>query len=190
MKRNVNSVVLLAAMVLVGASVSLASANETKALTEKATFSAGCFWGVEAAFRQVKGVTDTVVGYMGGTLKNPTYEDVSTHRSGHMEVCQVTYDPTQISYERLVGVFFQIHNPTSFNPDGHDLASQYRPVIFFHTPEQEKLAGAVKDQLQASGKFERPIAAAIVPATEFWRAEEYHQHYAEKHNLASCSITR
>jgi peptide-methionine (S)-S-oxide reductase len=189
MKRNVNSVVLLAAMVLVGALVSLAPASETNRLMEKATFGAGCFWGVEAAFRQVKGVTGTVVGYMGGTLKNPTYEDVSTHRSGHMEVCQVTYDPTQISYERLVGVFFQIHNPTSFNPDGHDLASQYRPVIFFHTPEQEKLAGAVKDQLQASGKFERPIAAAIVPATEFWRAEEYHQRYAEKHNLPSCHIT-
>jgi peptide-methionine (S)-S-oxide reductase len=137
----------------------------------------------------MKGVTDTVVGYMGGALKNPTYEDVVTHRTGHMEVCQVTYDPTRISYEKLVGIFFQIRNPTSFNPEGHDLASQYRSVVFFHTPEQERAAQAVKEQLQVSGKFQRPIAAAIVPATEFWRAEEYHQRYAEKHNLSSCSIT-
>jgi len=136
----------------------------------------------------VKGVTDTVVGYMGGTLKNPTYEDVSSHRAGHIEVCQVMYDPAQISYEKLVGVFFQIHNPTAFNPDGRDLASQFRSVIFFHTPEQEKVALAVKDQLQASGKFQKPIMAAIIPATEFWRAEEYHQRYAEKHNLPSCHI--
>jgi peptide-methionine (S)-S-oxide reductase len=188
MKRSVNSAVLLATIALVSAFVSLAPANEPNRLTGKATFSGGCFWGVEATFRQVKGVTDTVVGYMGGTLRNPVYEDVSTHRTGHMEVCQVTYDPAQISYEKLVGVFFQIHNPTSFNPDGRDLASQYRSVIFYHTPEQERIALAVKDQLQMSGRFERPIAAAIVPATEFWRAEEYHQRYAEKHNLPGCPI--
>ena len=188
MKGRINSVVLVATIALVSAALPMARANDAKPLTEKATFGAGCFWGVEAAFREVKGVTDTAVGYMGGALKNPTYEDVSTHRTGHMEVCQVTYDPAQISYEKLVEVFFQIHNPTSINPDGHDLASQYRSVIFFHTPEQGKLAQAIKDQLQASGKFERPIAAAIVPATEFWRAEEYHQRYAEKHNLPSCSI--
>ena len=156
----------------------------------KAAFGAGCFWGVESAFRQVKGVADAAVGYMGGTLKNPTYEDVTSHRTGHMEVCQVTYDPAQISYEKLVEIFFRIHNPTSFNPDGHDLASQYRSVIFFHTPEQERIAVAARDRLQASGKFEKPIAATIVPATEFWRAEEYHQRYAEKHNLPSCAITR
>jgi peptide-methionine (S)-S-oxide reductase len=188
MKRSVNSAVLLATFALVGAVLPMVWADEPNRLTEKATFGAGCFWGVEAAFRQVKGVTDTAVGYMGGTLKNPTYEDVSTHRTGHMEVCQVTYDPTQISYEKLLGVFFQIHNPTSMNPVGSDLASQYRSVIFFYTPEQEKVALAIKDQLQASGKFERPIMAAIVPATEFWRAEEYHQRYAEKHNLPRCSI--
>jgi peptide-methionine (S)-S-oxide reductase len=188
MKQSVNSVVLLAAILLIGAALPMTRANEANPQTEKATFGAGCFWGVEAAFRQVKGVTDTVVGYMGGTLKNPTYEDVSTHRTGHMEVCQVTYDPAQISYEKLVDIFFQIHNPTSMNSDGHDLASQYRSVIFFHTPEQEKVALAVKDQLQASDKFERPIMAAIAPAAEFWRAEEYHQRYAEKHNLPSCHI--
>ena len=189
MKRSVNRAALLATIALVGAALPMAWANEAKPLTEKATFGAGCFWGVEAAFRKVKGVTDTAVGYMGGTLKNPTYEDVSTHRTGHMEVCQVTYDPAQISYEKLVGVFFQIHNPTSMNPTGNDLASQYRSVIFFHTPEQGRIAVVVREQLQAPGKFERPIAAAIVPAAEFWRAEEYHQRYAEKHNLPSCHIT-
>jgi peptide-methionine (S)-S-oxide reductase len=187
MKRNGNRVALVV-LAFVGAFMPLAPANETDRSTEKATFSAGCFWGLEAAFRQVKGVTGTVVGYMGGTLKNPRYEDVTTHRTGHMEVCQVTYDPSQISYEKLVAVFFRIHSPTSFNPAGHDLASQYRSVIFFHSPEQEKTALAVKDQLQASGKFDQPIAVAITPAMEFWRAEEYHQRYAEKHNLPSCQI--
>jgi peptide-methionine (S)-S-oxide reductase len=189
MKRSVNSAALLGIVALFGAVLPTVWADGSNHLTERATFGAGCFWGVEAAFRQVKGVTDTAVGYMGGTLKNPTYEDVSTHRTGHVEVCQVMYDPAQVSYEKLVEVFFRIHNPTSFNPDGHDLASQYRSVIFFHTPEQEKVALTVKDQLQASGKFQKPIMAAIVPATEFWRAEEYHQRYAEKHNLASCHIT-
>ena len=188
MKRSVNRAALLAAIALVGAFVPMARANESNPQMEKATFGAGCFWGVEAAFRQVKGVTDTMVGYMGGTLKNPTYEDVASHRTGHIEVCQVTYDPAQISYEKLVSVFFQIHNPTSFNPDGRDLANQYRSVIFFHSPEQEKVALAVKDRLQTSGKFDRPIMVAIVPAAEFWRAEEYHQRYAEKHNLPSCHI--
>ncbi len=157
--------------------------------TETATFAAGCFWGVQAAFQQVKGVTDTVVGYMGGTLKNPTYEQVCTHRTGYAEVCQVTYDPTRVSYEKLVDVFFQIHNPTLFHSAGEDIASQYRSVIFFRNAEQEKTALAVRDGLQASGKFDRPITTAIVPATEFWRAEEYHQRYAEKNHLPSCSIT-
>ena len=180
--------VLLATIAIIGAVFPTVWASKPNPQTEKATFGAGCFWGVEAAFRQVKGVTDTAVGYMGGALKKPTYEDVSTHRTGYMEVCQVTYDPVQISYEKLLGVFFQIHNPTSMNPAGNDLASQYRSVIFFHTTEQEKVALAVKEQLQVSGKFERPIRAAIVPAAEFWRAEEYHQRYAEKHNLPSCSI--
>jgi peptide-methionine (S)-S-oxide reductase len=156
---------------------------------DTATFGAGCFWGVEAAFRQVTGVTDTVVGYMGGTLKSPTYEEVSTHRSGYSEVCQVTYDPAQVSYEKLVEVFFQIHNPTFFSAAGKDVASRYRSVIFFHNAEQERTALAVRDKLQALGKFNRPITTAIVPALEFWRAEEYHQRYAEKHHLPRCSIT-
>jgi peptide-methionine (S)-S-oxide reductase len=156
--------------------------------TETATFGAGCFWGVEAAFQQVKGVTDTMVGYMGGTLKSPTYEQVSTHRTGYSEVCQVMYDPTRVSYERLVQVFFQTHNASFFNTASDDIAGQYGSAIFFHNAEQEKTALAVRDKLQASGKFKGPITTAIVPAAEFKPAEEYHQHYAEKHHLPSCSI--
>ena len=157
--------------------------------TETATFGAGCFWGVEAAFQQVKGVTDTMVGYMGGTLKNPTYEQVTTHRIGYSEVCQVTYDPARVSYERLVQVFFQTHNPSFFNTADDDIARQYRSVIFFHNAEQEKTALAVRDRLQASGKFSSPITTAIIPVSEFKPAEEYHQHYAEKHHLPTCAIT-
>jgi peptide-methionine (S)-S-oxide reductase len=157
--------------------------------TETAMFGAGCFWGVEAAFRQVKGVTDTMVGYMGGTLKNPTYEQVSTHRTGYSEVCQVTYDPTRVSYERLVQVFFHTHNPEFFSVSDSDSVGQYGSAIYFHNAEQEKTALAVRNKLQASGKFDRPITTAIVPSSEFKPAEEYHQRYAEKHHLASCTIT-
>jgi peptide-methionine (S)-S-oxide reductase len=156
--------------------------------TETATFGAGCFWGVEAAFRQVKGVTDTMVGYMGGTLKNPTYEQVSTHRTGYSEVCQVTYDPTRVSYEKLVEAFFRTHNPEFFSVSDSDSVGQYGSAIYFHDAEQEKTALAVRDKLQASGKFDRPITTVIVPASEFKPAEDYHQRYAEKHHLPSCSI--
>ncbi|MGO9244936.1 MAG: peptide-methionine (S)-S-oxide reductase MsrA [Verrucomicrobiia bacterium] len=157
--------------------------------TETATFGAGCFWGVESAFRQGKGVTDTVVGYMGGTLKNPTYEQVSTHRTGYSEVCRVTYDPARVSYEKLVQVFFQTHKPEFFSVNDSNGVGQYGSAIYFHNAEQEKTALAVRDKVQGSGRFDRPITTAIVPASEFWRAEEYHQHYAEKHHLASCHIT-
>jgi len=157
-------------------------------VTETATFGSGCFWGVEAAFQQVKGVTDTMVGYMGGTLKNPTYGQVSTHRTGYSEVCQVTYDPARVSYERLVEVFFQTHNPEFFSVSDSGGVGQYGSVIYFHNAEQEKTALAVRDRLQASGKFGGRIATAIIPAMEFKPAEEYHQHYAEKHHLASCTI--
>jgi peptide-methionine (S)-S-oxide reductase len=156
--------------------------------TQTATFGAGCFWGVEATFRQVKGVTATVVGYMGGTLKNPTYEQVSTHRTGYSEVCQVTYDPTRVSYERLVEVFFRTHNPEFFCASDSDGVGQYGSAIYFHNAEQEKTALAVRDKLQVSGKFDRTITTAIIPVSEFKPAEEYHQHYAEKHHLASCQI--
>lgn len=158
-------------------------------MTEKATFGAGCFWGVESAFRQVKGVTDAAVGYMGGDLPNPNYKEVCTDRTGHAEVVQLTYDPSVVSYEKLVEAFFKIHDPTQLNRQGPDYGTQYRTVIFFHTPEQEKAARAVKERLEKSGKFRRTVATAIEPAKQFWRAEEYHQRYFEKHGLPSCHVT-
>lgn len=155
-------------------------------MTEKATFGAGCFWGVEAAFREVTGVTDAAAGYMGGRTENPTYKDVCTDRTGHAEVVQVDYDPEQVSYEELLAVFWNTHDPTTPNRQGPDTGSQYRSVIFFHTPEQERLARESKDSLTASGRFGRPIVTEIEPASAFWRAEEYHQRYLEKHGLGRC----
>ncbi|MFB3921112.1 MAG: peptide-methionine (S)-S-oxide reductase MsrA [Terriglobia bacterium] len=155
---------------------------------EKATFGAGCFWGVEAIFRQIPGVTATAVGYMGGTLNDPTYKDVCTDRTGHAEVVQVEYDPSKVSYEELLRVFWANHDPTQLNRQGPDVGTQYRTVIFFHNPEQEVAAKASKEKLQASGAYKRSIVTAIEPAAEFWRAEEYHQQYLEKRGLASCHI--
>ena len=156
---------------------------------EKATFGAGCFWGVEAAFRQVAGVLSTSVGYMGGTLKNPTYQDVCTDRTGHAEVVEVEYDPFKVSYDELLKVFWANHDPTTLNRQGPDIGTQYRSVIFFHTPQQEAAAKASKEKLQASGKYKRPVVTEIVPAADFWRAEEYHQQYLEKRGLAHCRIS-
>jgi len=153
---------------------------------EKATFGAGCFWGIEAAFRQVPGVISTQVGYMGGTLSNPTYEDVCTDRTGHAEVVEVTYDPAKVSYEDLLNLFWQIHDPTQKNRQGPDVGTQYRSVIFFHTPRQEAAARASKEKLVRAGSHKGPIATELVPATEFWRAEEYHQQYLGKRGLAQC----
>jgi peptide-methionine (S)-S-oxide reductase len=155
---------------------------------EKATFGAGCFWGVEAAFRQVAGVLSTSVGYMGGTLKNPTYQDVCTDRTGHAEVVEVEYDPFKVSYDELLKVFWANHDPTTLNRQGPDIGTQYRSVIFFHTPQQEAAAKAAKERLQASGKYKRPVVTEIVPAADFWRAEDYHQQYLEKRGLAHCRI--
>jgi len=155
---------------------------------EKATFGAGCFWGVEAMFRQIPGVTSTAVGYMGGTLKNPTYKDVCTDRTGHAEVVQVEFDPAQVSYERLLEVFWENHDPTQLNRQGPDVGTQYRSVIFFHSAAQEAAACASKEARQRSGIYPRPIVTEIVPAAEFWRAEEYHQQYLEKRGLANCHI--
>lgn len=155
---------------------------------EKATFAAGCFWGVEAAFRRVPGVARTAAGYMGGTLKNPTYEDVCTDRTGHAEVVEVTYDPSKVSYEDLLEVFWQSHDPTTLNRQGPDVGTQYRSAIFFHTPEQEAAAKASKKKLQRAGVYKQSIVTEIMPATEFWRAEEYHQQYLEKRGLAQCHI--
>jgi peptide-methionine (S)-S-oxide reductase len=155
---------------------------------EKASFGAGCFWGVEAAFRQVEGVVSTTVGYTGGTLKNPTYKDVCTDRTGHAEVVEVEYDPSKVSYDELLNVFWANHDPTTLNRQGPDIGTQYRSVIFFHTPQQEAAAKASKERLQASAKYKRPVVTEIFPAADFWRAEEYHQQYLEKRGLAHCRI--
>ncbi len=157
-------------------------------MTEKATFAAGCFWGVEAAFRQVKGVTSLTVGYTGGTLENPTYEDVCSHRTGHAEAVEVEYDPRVVSYEQLLDAFWDLHDPTTLNRQGPDVGSQYRSAIFYHTPEQEAAARAAKERLEREGRSSRPIATEITPASTFWRAEEYHQRYYEKHGIASCRV--
>lgn len=156
--------------------------------TQLATFGAGCFWGVEEMFRKIDGVIDTAVGYMGGMLDHPTYEDVCTDRTGHAEVVQVVYDPERVSYTKLLEVFWANHNPTTLNRQGPDSGTQYRSVIFFHSDEQRREAEASKVALKASGKWKNPIVTEIVPATEFWRAEEYHQRYLEKRGLDVCHI--
>ena len=155
---------------------------------EKATFGAGCFWGVEDTFRKIPGVTATAVGYMGGTLAHPTYEDVCTDRTGHAEVVQVEFDPAQVSYGELVESFWQAHDPTQRDRQGWDVGRQYRSAIFFHTPEQEAAAVASREALQARSK--KPIATEITPASDFWRAEEYHQCYYDKHKTGSFAFWR
>src|SRR5213593_4586258 len=153
----------------------------------KATFAAGCFWGVEATFRALPGVTSTRVGYTGGNFANPTYKDVCTDGTGHAEAVEVNFDPAKISYERLLDVFWENHDPTQLNRQGPDVGSQYRSAIFFHSPEQEAAARASKAKQEASGRYRRPIVTQIVPAARFWRAEEYHQRYNEKHGR-SCKV--
>ncbi|MFC1594216.1 peptide-methionine (S)-S-oxide reductase MsrA [Candidatus Omnitrophota bacterium] len=155
---------------------------------EKATFAAGCFWGVEAAFQKVPGVTSTRVGYAGGHVKDATYEQVCSGATGHAEAIEVQYDPSQISYEALLKVFWEIHDPTTLNRQGPDVGSQYRSVIFFHSPEQEAVAKALKEKLQNSDTFKRPIVTEIIPATDFYRAEDYHQQYHQKRGSAICDI--
>ena len=157
-------------------------------MTENAMFGAGCFWGVEATFRQTKGVKDTAGGYAGGDFPNPTYKDVCTDTTGHAEVVQVQYDPAEVSYDELLRVFWENHDPTTLNRQGPDVGTQYRSVIFYYSPEQEKAARASKEALGKLGKFRRPIVTQIAPAPEFNRAEEYHQRYLEKRGLASCHI--
>jgi len=153
-------------------------------MLEKATLGAGCFWGVEATFRRLAGVKETQVGYMGGKLKNPTYKDVCTDRTGHAEVLEVTFDPAIVSYHDILEVFWDNHNPTTLNRQGPDVGAQYRSAIFYHSPEQEAEAKKSRDAAQA--RFPKPIVTEIVPATEFWRAEEYHQQYLEKRGLSQC----
>lgn len=145
-----------------------------------ATFGAGCFWGVESAFRRVEGVTSTSVGYAGGTLANPTYQDVCTGKTGHAEVVQVEFDPAVVSYDRLLDVFFDIHDPTQVDRQGPDVGSQYRSVVFTHDADQAAAAETAKQQLASAGAPDRPIATAIEPAGDYWLAEDYHQQYDEK----------
>jgi peptide-methionine (S)-S-oxide reductase len=157
-------------------------------LLKKAAFAAGCFWGVEAAFRQVNGVVDTQVGYMGGSVDAPNYKLVCSGRTGHAEALEVTFDPAIVSYEQLLDLFWSIHDPTQMNRQGVDVGSQYRSVIFYHDEEQREKAIVSKQRIQRSGQFSKPVVTEIVPASHFWRAEEYHQRYAEKHGGASCHI--
>ncbi len=157
-------------------------------MTEKATFAAGCFWGVEAEFRNVPGVVDAAVGYTGGKTANPTYEDVCSDETGHAEAVEVEFDPARVTYERLLDVFWENHDPTTLNRQGPDVGSQYRSAIFFHSPEQKAKAEASRDRLTASGRYKRPVVTEIAPAGTFWRAEEYHQRYLEKRGQAHCKI--
>ena len=156
---------------------------------EKATLAAGCFWGVEAAFRKVKGVVSTSVGYTGGSFKDPTYEDVCSRKTGHAEAVEVEYDSSGVSYDELLTVFWENHDPTTLNRQGPDIGTQYRSAIFFHTPEQKAAAIASKEKLQNSGRYKNPIATEITPASQFYRAEDYHQQYVEKRERARHTKT-
>lgn len=162
--------------------------TDTTPAIETATFAAGCFWGVEAAFRQVQGVKATAVGFMGGARDNPSYEDVCYRDTGHAEVVQVEFDPAKVSYEGLLDVFWDNHDPTQLNRQGPDIGDQYRTAIFFHSPEQERAATASKQRRDESGAYRRPIVTEITAATTFWKAEDYHQQYLEKRGLATCHI--
>jgi peptide-methionine (S)-S-oxide reductase len=155
-------------------------------VTEKATFGAGCFWGVEVEFRNVPGVVDAAVGYEGGTVPNPTYEQVCRKDTGHAEVVEVEFDRAEVSYDELLDTFFELHDPTQLNRQGPDVGDQYRSVVFTHSAEQEQAARAARERAQE--RLDRPVVTAIEPASDFWRAEEYHQQYLVKRGAASCRI--
>jgi peptide-methionine (S)-S-oxide reductase len=156
--------------------------------TQKATFAAGCFWGVEETFRNIPGVIDAVSGYTGGKTANPTYQDVCTDETGHAEAVEVTYDPSKVSYNQLLNVFWDNHNPTTLNRQGPDVGTQYRSAIFYHSPEQKELAEKSKAELGASGRFRNSIVTQIAEAAPFYAAEEYHQRYLAKRGLSHCHI--
>ena len=162
--------------------------STNKTTIEKATFGAGCFWGVEAAFRQIKGVKATTVGFMGGQSDKPSYEDVCYKRTGHAEVVEVEYDPAQVAYGDLLDVFWENHDPTQINRQGPDVGDQYRTAIFFHSSAQETAATASKERREQSGAYRRPIVTEITPVETFWKAEDYHQQYLEKRGLSTCHI--
>jgi peptide-methionine (S)-S-oxide reductase len=156
--------------------------------TEKATFGAGCFWGVEEIFRQTKGVISTAAGYAGGKKDNPTYEDVCGDETGHAEVVEVEFDPAHVGYDALLNIFWSNHNPTTLNRQGPDVGRQYRSVIFYHSPEQKAAAEQSKAKLEKSGRYSQPVVTEIQPAPKFWRAEEYHQRYLQKRGQTHCAI--
>lgn len=155
---------------------------------EKALFGAGCFWGVEDFFRQVPGVIEAVSGYAGGTTQNPTYKQVCNDETYHAEVVEVSFDPAKVSYQTLVELFFRMHNPTQLNRQGPDFGTQYRSVIFTHGPEQQRVAEAVRAKVDGSGKWKKPVVTQIEPAPAFWKAEDYHQRYFEKHG-GHCHVS-
>lgn len=155
---------------------------------EKATFAAGCFWGVEAAFAKVPGVSETAVGYSGGNFPHPTYREVCSGRTGHAEAVEVIFDPAKVSYDQLLDIFWGVHDPTTLNRQGPDVGDQYRSAVFYHSAEQEKAARASKERLAKSGRLPRPVVTEITPASVFYRAEEYHQKYLEKRGQAICHI--
>ncbi len=162
--------------------------DEVKTEHEKAIFAAGCFWGVEKIFSAMPGVVSTQVGYTGGHVKDPSYERVCTGLTGHAEAVEVTYDPAKISYEKLLATFWKYHDPTTLNRQGNDAGTQYRSAVFYHTPEQKSAAEKSKEILERSGIFKKPIVTEIAPASEFYRAEEYHQQYLHKNPNGYCSI--
>jgi peptide-methionine (S)-S-oxide reductase len=156
--------------------------------TEKATFGAGCFWGVEVKFGQIPGVVETAVGYEGGELPHPTYKEVCTDRTGHAEVVEVTFDPERVNYETLLDTFFELHDPTQLNRQGPDFGTQYRSAVFYHSDEQKTAAEKKIEELKIEGRFAKPIVTLVEPSTTFWKAEEYHQKYLEKRGMATCHI--
>ncbi len=180
MKRLLNIVLVTAVTML-----ARGEGDETM-LTEKATFAAGCFWGVESAFRTVEGVIDAQVGYIGGNPEAPTYREVCSGRTGHAEALEIRFDPAVITYKQLVELFWRVHNPTQINQQGPDIGTQYRSSIFYYSTKQKKIAEQSKIALTASGKYNRPVATEIVPAATFYRAEEYHQRYFEKTGRPAC----
>jgi peptide-methionine (S)-S-oxide reductase len=190
--RSIQVILAVAAILACGAGQSRqAQVNEPKELpmkTETATFAAGCFWGVQAEFDKVKGVVQTTVGYTGGNTEKATYRDVCSDTTGHAEAVQVVFDPTVVTYDQLLDKFWSIHDPTTLNRQGPDFGSQYRSVIFYHSPEQQAAAAASKEKLEKAHRFPRPIVTEIVPAATFWPAEEYHQKYFKKHGGGSCHI--
>lgn len=161
---------------------------EEQTMPKRATFGAGCFWGVQATFDKLPGVVATLAGYEGGTTENPSYEDVCSHRTGHAEVVQIEFDPEKIGYNTLLDIFWNNHDPTTLNRQGPDVGNQYRSVIFYHDEEQKELAQRSLELMQGSGRFRRPLVTEIVPATMFYPAEDYHQQYLQKRGLASCHL--